>query len=235
MAATAGDEKSPCGLPRHSAGHRGLVGKQGEAEGSSHLHGKMGPLASSEPLLWGNALHPFDFQLFRFLSCYFLFITQKRHTFVWRFCCASFSSTHFVSLLRNRYPEKRRNFVLRQNILCFFKIFSFAGSLWKSKKQAQNVASLLALLLCLPFFTDDSESLLCRAYGRISIPRNPFLNKFDAGFNNFCDFFDRHAHFEKLQTLFFSGFPHGLLRGLLCGLLHGPLHGLLRGLPLRLP
>ena len=52
-------------------------------------------LASSEPLLWGNALHPFDFQLFRFLSCYFLFITQKRHTFVWRFCCASFSSTHF--------------------------------------------------------------------------------------------------------------------------------------------
>ena len=95
MAATAGDEKSPCGLPRHSAGHRGLVGKQGEAEGSSHLHGKMGPLASSEPLLWGNALHPFDFQLFRFLSCYFLFITQKRHTFVWRFCCASFSSTHF--------------------------------------------------------------------------------------------------------------------------------------------
>ena len=48
-----------------------------------------------QPLLWGNALHPFDFQLFRFLSCYFLFITQKRHTFVWRFCCASFSSTHF--------------------------------------------------------------------------------------------------------------------------------------------
>ena len=52
-------------------------------------------LHPSEPLLWGNALHPFDFQLFRFLSCYFLFITQKRHTFVWRFCCASFSSTHF--------------------------------------------------------------------------------------------------------------------------------------------
>ena len=52
-------------------------------------------LHPSEPLLWGNALHPFDFQLFRFLSCYFLFITQKRHTFVWCFCCASFSSTHF--------------------------------------------------------------------------------------------------------------------------------------------
>ena len=52
-------------------------------------------LHPSEPLLWGNALHSFDFQLFRFLSCYFLFITQKRHTFVWRFCCASFSSTHF--------------------------------------------------------------------------------------------------------------------------------------------
>ena len=48
-----------------------------------------------QPLLWGNALHSFDFQLFRFLSCYFLFITQKHHTFVWRFCCASFSSTHF--------------------------------------------------------------------------------------------------------------------------------------------
>ena len=52
-------------------------------------------LHPSEPLLWGNALHSFDFQLFRFLSCYFLFITQKHHTFVWRFCCASFSSTHF--------------------------------------------------------------------------------------------------------------------------------------------
>ena len=59
-------------------------------------------LHPSEPLLWGNALHSFDFQLFRFLSCYFLFITQKHHTFVWRFCCASFSSTHFGAGSRTR-------------------------------------------------------------------------------------------------------------------------------------
>ena len=65
-------------------------------------------LHPSEPLLWGNALHPFDFQLFRFLSCYFLFITQKRHTFVWRFCCASFLSTHFGGGGGSRTPVRKR-------------------------------------------------------------------------------------------------------------------------------
>ena len=54
-----GNEKSPCGLPRHSAGHRGLVGKQGEAEGSSRLHGKMGPLASLRTITLGKRAAPF--------------------------------------------------------------------------------------------------------------------------------------------------------------------------------
>ena len=77
-------------------------------------------LHPSEPLLWGNALHPFDFQLFRFLSCYFLFITQKRHTFVWRFCCASFSSTHFGGGGESRTPVRKPfhgNFSGRRRLL----------------------------------------------------------------------------------------------------------------------
>ena len=91
----AGNEKSPCGLRDIRQATGGLWESRERRRVRVTFMAKWVRLHPSEPLLWGNALHPFDFQLFRFLSCYFLFITQKRHTFVWRFCCASFSSTHF--------------------------------------------------------------------------------------------------------------------------------------------
>ena len=91
----AGNEKSPCGLRDIRQATGGLWESRERRRVRVAFMAKWVRLHPSEPLLWGNALHPFDFQLFRFLSCYFLFITQKRHTFVWRFCCASFSSTHF--------------------------------------------------------------------------------------------------------------------------------------------
>ena len=95
MAAMAGNEKSPCGLRDIRQATGGLWESRERRRVRVAFMAKWVRLHPSEPLLWGNALHSFDFQLFRFLSCYFLFITQKHHTFVWRFCCASFSSTHF--------------------------------------------------------------------------------------------------------------------------------------------
>ena len=91
----AGNEKSPCGLRDIRQATGGLWESRERRRVRVAFMAKWVRLHPSEPLLWGNALHSFDFQLFRFLSCYFLFITQKHHTFVWRFCCASFSSTHF--------------------------------------------------------------------------------------------------------------------------------------------
>ena len=104
MAAMAGNEKSPCGLRDIRQATGGLWESRERRRVRVAFMAKWVRLHPSEPLLWGNALHSFDFQLFRFLSCYFLFITQKHHTFVWRFCCASFSSTHFGPSGETRTP-----------------------------------------------------------------------------------------------------------------------------------
>ena len=105
MAAMAGNEKSPCGLRDIRQATGGLWESRERRRVRVAFMAKWVRLHPSEPLLWGNALHSFDFQLFRFLSCYFLFITQKHHTFVWRFCCASFSSTHFGAAGRIRTAD----------------------------------------------------------------------------------------------------------------------------------
>lgn len=107
MAAMAGNEKSPCGLRDIRQATGGLWESRERRRVRVAFMAKWVRLHPSEPLLWGNALHSFDFQLFRFLSCYFLFITQKHHTFVWRFCCASFSSTHFGGAEENRTPVRK--------------------------------------------------------------------------------------------------------------------------------
>ena len=151
-----------------------------------------------QPLLWGNALHPFDFQLFRFLSYYFLFITQKRHTFVWRFCCASFSSTHFggdggirtLDLTDANEPtgivctwiwpflavSANNHFVFKPLVTTIFRVFRepLWYVLWSASEPRWNAP---ARLVCCLRVDDTSERGVRQQFSAHSNARGAMLNQ----------------------------------------------------------